>query len=382
MIFRKHSEKFNHQYGWPWIQSELYKLSNLKNNILFDDFIDFTFQNSDIIYKQTWAGIVHHPSSVFNFTDNFQKSLLYCKFLIVHDPKTKLYFEEKTKVKIICLRHPIKVDFEWSYVNFDLNKSKKFLVIGQWLRNFDKIKTFEVKDPFLKNKKLIPELFYVKNKSKEEYNNLLSKNIVLLPFKDCSASNTLLECIRSCTPVITNRIKATEYYLGKEYPLYLNEPIELTEKNIYLQTFNYLKKRNLEIDLSLDFYISKISIEINQVKSHLLPVEIYDSIGTYLPSTHFFTKNYCNPMKKGCCDKKYKEIVPCCKMECCPECVRNNNGECLNCKTKIHYYIHTWACSYYEWWVFDKELSEAEQIELVTKNIENIKDMLIYICYR
>ena len=255
MIFQKHSGKFNHVYGWPWIRSELY---NLKGDILFDDFIDFTFRiSSETIYKEPWAGIIHYPKSVFKFTNNFQQSLVYCKFLIVHDPVTALYFKEKTKVKIICLRHPIKVDFEWSCVNFDLNVSKKFLVIGEWLRDFETIKTFETIN-FFKNKKLIPELFYVNNQSKEQYNNLLSKNIVLLPFKDSSASNTLLECLKSCTPIITNRIPATEYYLGKNYPLYLNEPIELSEKNIYVQTFNYLKKRNKEIDLDLKTYISKI----------------------------------------------------------------------------------------------------------------------------
>jgi hypothetical protein len=52
----------------------------------------------------------------------------------------------------------------------------------------------------------------------EAYDDLLSKNVVFLDLVDCSAVNTVLECIVRNTPVIVNRHPALEEVLGKSYP--------------------------------------------------------------------------------------------------------------------------------------------------------------------
>jgi hypothetical protein len=54
----------------------------------------------------------------------------------------------------------------------------------------------------------------------DEYDDLLSRNIVFLNLIDASATNTIIECIVRNTPIIVNRHPAIEEYLGKEYPLY------------------------------------------------------------------------------------------------------------------------------------------------------------------
>ena len=52
----------------------------------------------------------------------------------------------------------------------------------------------------------------------DKYDELLSRTIVFLNLVDCSAVNTVVECIVRNTPVIVNRLDALEEVLGVNYP--------------------------------------------------------------------------------------------------------------------------------------------------------------------
>lgn len=54
--------------------------------------------------------------------------------------------------------------------------------------------------------------------SNTDYDVLLSENVVFLCLVDCSAVNTVYECIVRNTPIIVNRHPALEEVLGKNYP--------------------------------------------------------------------------------------------------------------------------------------------------------------------
>lgn len=54
--------------------------------------------------------------------------------------------------------------------------------------------------------------------SNEDYDKLLSENIAFLDLIECSAVNTVIECIVRNTPIIVNRLPALEEILGKNYP--------------------------------------------------------------------------------------------------------------------------------------------------------------------
>lgn len=54
--------------------------------------------------------------------------------------------------------------------------------------------------------------------SNEEYDNLLAENIVFLNLIDCSAVNTVIECVVRGTVLIVNRLPALEEILGVDYP--------------------------------------------------------------------------------------------------------------------------------------------------------------------
>lgn len=90
-----------------------------------------------------------------------------------------------------------------------------------------------------------------------DYDNLLSENIVYIDLVDASAVNTVIECTVRATPIIVNKHPAVIELLGESYPLYFTSKhddyngINL-EINNMLQTdklirraHNYLKRQNL-----------------------------------------------------------------------------------------------------------------------------------------
>ena len=54
--------------------------------------------------------------------------------------------------------------------------------------------------------------------SDPEYDTLLAENVVFLLLGDCSAVNTVIECIVRATPIVVNRHPAIEEALGSDYP--------------------------------------------------------------------------------------------------------------------------------------------------------------------
>lgn len=65
--------------------------------------------------------------------------------------------------------------------------------------------------------------------SNEDYDELLSKNIVFLNLIDCSAVNTVIECIVRNTPIIVNRHPALEELLGSNYPGFYSSLYEASQ---------------------------------------------------------------------------------------------------------------------------------------------------------
>jgi hypothetical protein len=81
--------------------------------------------------------------------------------------------------------------------------------------------------------------------SNEDYDNLLTNNIVYIKLIDAAAVNTLIECAVRTTPIIINRLPAVVEILGEDYPLYL-ESGNITCKKIK-DAHLYLKKIHKDI---------------------------------------------------------------------------------------------------------------------------------------
>lgn len=107
--------------------------------------------------------------------------------------------------------------------------------------------------------------------SNEEYDKLLSENIVFLQLVDCSAVNTVIECIVRNTIIIVNRLPALEELLGLYYPGFYTT---LEDAQKILGDINHLYKCYKYLSLldktryRLDHFLTRIqNIVTNQIVS-------------------------------------------------------------------------------------------------------------------
>lgn len=131
----------------------------------------------------------------------------------------------------------------------------------------------------------------------EDYDNLLAENIVFLSLVDCSAVNTVLECIVRNTPIILNRIAALEEILGVEYPGFYESLNEAADKcqdlNLITKIHVYLTQLNKD-RYQLDHFVQKLQ-EIVQYGSTNNNYELYKK-----PTLNLFDQKYSN----------YKRFLP------------------------------------------------------------------------
>jgi len=96
----------------------------------------------------------------------------------------------------------------------------------------------------------------------EDYDTLLSQNIVFLDLVDASAVNTIVECITRCTPLLVNPLPAVVELLGKDYPFYYNDLSEANYKASFLpcikDTFEYLSKLD-KSKFTIEYFINDIT---------------------------------------------------------------------------------------------------------------------------
>lgn len=97
------------------------------------------------------------------------------------------------------------------------------------------------------------------------YDKLLANNVVFLDLIDCSAVNTIIECIVRNTPVVVNRLPGTIELLTKDYPLFydkLTDVPKLLKPKSVKKAHEYLTKLNKERFRIEYFNRSLISSEI------------------------------------------------------------------------------------------------------------------------
>ena len=104
--------------------------------------------------------------------------------------------------------------------------------------------------------------------SNADYDDLLVSNIVFLNLIDCSAVNTVIECIARNTPLIVNRHPALVEILGSDYPGFYDS---LSEAAYYCTNLDYISKMAkylIEMDksnLQLDYFLESFQCIIEQL---------------------------------------------------------------------------------------------------------------------
>jgi hypothetical protein len=299
-----------HRGGWKLILEKLNDNLFFSNdsNILFLDIIEIVFlwnKNKEYICNEQWIGFIHCTQNTPNHLNNlninnlfnnvnFIKSLNNCKYIIslskyVADFLEKKFRSLKLNIKVFVIMHPVDAEniIMFDIDNFNNNKSKSLLFIGQQLRKITSF--YELNAPGYNkiwltgtnnNKKSMQYLnneikYFNLNKDTlnmdkvtlmytntfKEYDELLSNNIVFIDLFDASANNTLLECIIRNTPIIINKVGGVVEYLGENYPLYFNNLNEVNKliynKKLILEAYEYLKNMNKEC-FKMEYFLKEI----------------------------------------------------------------------------------------------------------------------------
>jgi polysaccharide pyruvyl transferase WcaK-like protein len=95
--------------------------------------------------------------------------------------------------------------------------------------------------------------------SNDEYDHLLSQNVVFLRLVDCSAVNTVMECIMNNTVLLVNRLPPLEEVLGEGYPGFYDDlghaadilDSDLTLEDIHIYLTN-LDKSHFDLSYFVD----------------------------------------------------------------------------------------------------------------------------------
>jgi exopolysaccharide biosynthesis predicted pyruvyltransferase EpsI len=327
------TEVFNHRSGWSYVTSNLLHLESdtgvIFDNFADRTFLwcKSVLESRGLLpYTSRWIGIFHHCLNE-QYTENntvsivkseaFQKSLPTCIGIICLSEYLSSWFRDQIKklgynVPILTLHHPIPL------TGFDLwQPSDEYTLvnIGGWYRNLFTIYTIPKVEGFRKtllktdthgfhlpintsDNDLVKTVSYNEDKwlwslqnyihlggkwthdmvnsveiishlSNKNYDKLLSRSVVFLDLIDVSAANTIIECIVRNTPLVVNRVAATEEYLGKDYPLFYDNYDQiptLLRKETILNAWTYLQR------------LDKTFLSIDTFTEKLMSSEIYKSI--------------------------------------------------------------------------------------------------------
>jgi hypothetical protein len=180
------------------------------------------------------------------------------------------------------LYHPTQIpDIKFSIDKFKKNNNKKIIQIGWWLRKLHSIFRLPAIEGYSKvalgiKDKLSKYMFQLENQheygnrinifkndvelldrvSDEEYDDLLSKNIVFVEMYDSSANNLVIECIARNTPILINAVGGVIDYLGEDYPFYfktLKEAAKKLKDIKLIEKTNYYLKNNKDVNHKIQF---------------------------------------------------------------------------------------------------------------------------------
>ena len=311
---------YSHRSGWDYVVHNLSEFNNPKG-VYFDGFIENAFswrknqyiEDGTIPYEEPWIGFLHNPPNMpLWFSDNnsypqtlihdeyFKESLNSCKGLYVLSNYYKKFLKHYIpQIPINVLYHPTEIpDLKFSFDKFYKNKNKSIVNIGWWLRKLNSIFLLDAgdyqkirlmpnnkcKDTILRLTDIEKDLFDIKlNKHQlhsvkivdhlenNEYDELLTQNIVFLDLYDTSANNAVIECIARGTPLLINKHPATVEYLGEEYPFYFDNLEEASKKSkdyvLIEKTHHYLMTFDKRKQITIEYF-----------KDQLINSEIYKSL--------------------------------------------------------------------------------------------------------
>ena len=317
----------SHRSGWAHAVNALEPLHS-DSGVYFDGFLEKNFawerhsaiKTERIPYRHPWVGFFHNPIGIPEWffsqyslekiiqQDEFQESLAECLGIYTLSKGLAQDLSKYLKVPIDNLIHPTEIpEARFDFDKFIDNAEKKVVTVGWWLRKLNSIYalpleeksgyrkvrllTYTAKHPQKVIEELVVKERYEENLfmdgsialeyesntldmprlNDDEYDNLLSENVVFLDLYSSSANNAVIECIARGTPLLINKLPSTIEYLGEDYPFYFDTLEEAAEKakdfNLIRATHEYLTNLDIRDKLSSDYF-----------RNSLVNGEIYKSL--------------------------------------------------------------------------------------------------------
>lgn len=290
-----------HRSGWQYVYESLYD-NHSEHAPLLDMAVERTFiWNRDYFslagitpYKKPWVGFIHH--TFYDKVQNnlhvllaeplFIESLKTCKALVVMSEYLAQQLRDRlpgTRVSVVT--HPTELHVpKWEKKKYLSNDKKRIVHVGYWLRDVNFFHTVHV--PFRFTKTFLKAKFgdtvsrishgglcsgelcgvggvsrdpfnieslhaltltsdILDTLDNDQYDELLTKNIVMIKLLDASAVNTVIECLARGTPIMINPHPAVVEVLSDKYPLYYESEQDILHKlkddTLVLEAHRFLK---------------------------------------------------------------------------------------------------------------------------------------------
>ena len=198
--------------------------------------------------------------SGYNASSSSSNNVFYkcfMQFLSVFKRNKQNYKTYNNKIRKVALKGKGMDNYYPSNELFSfITPLRKQMQVGEdknCSQNNHELKNNWYKHMFEYLEKIINSVDIIESLTNEEYDELLSKNIVFINLVDASTVNTVLECIVRNTPIIVNKHPAVVELLGEDYPLYKDDMLvlELGMKEI-VKAYEYLKKKEkVEYEISI-----------------------------------------------------------------------------------------------------------------------------------
>jgi len=309
---------YSHRSGWNYVLNNMAAL-NTNSGVYCDGFLEnnFSWRKTECVlqktipYNKSWIGFIHNPPNMPPwFSDNnafnnvilqdpyFLDSLRKCKGIYtLSEYHAKFIRQYIPFVPVESLYHPTEIpELKFDFDKFIKNPEKKLVTIGWWLRKLNALYTVNPegyqKVRLLPNNKCKDTIFRLekveslinnqhitdeqRNSVKildflpnDEYDKILSENLVYLDLYDSSTNNGIIECMARATPIFINRLPAVVEYLGEAYPLYIDSQYDLENK---IKDMDLIRRAHL--------YLKSIrhKVEIGYFLDKMVNSQIYKSI--------------------------------------------------------------------------------------------------------
>jgi len=225
----------HHRHGWNYVVNSLKE--NLHNDLGVDFFTNGLYAkmiSSNEFYEKPWIGILHltpsDPGMGHNLENNkaWHRSLEQCHGLYTLSNHGRKFLEKYVNCKVERLYYPgTPGGPQFDPMRYEANMNKKVYFVGHWLRRFEpffELKTNHKKIAVRCSDTHIPSsIDTIQYLPPTDYDKIFTDNILFLSLLDSSTNTTVLECIKSSTPIIVNRLPALEEYLGRDYPLFYQD---------------------------------------------------------------------------------------------------------------------------------------------------------------